>query len=175
MTTRAIHLGKDIDIVLQSAGDYCGGAKTANRICMKNYSAVTFILALDAGNGTTDDVAVDLQEHTLYTGGTSADLDIITKYFYRTETTLDGDEAWTAGSQTAASEIAAIAGTQECQNILVVEVTDDQLSDGYTHISLNTPDFGNTDAKYGVCIALCWLKEGREPTVLPYALTGANP
>ena len=172
MTTRAISLGKDFDIVWCAGGNFCASGFTGNRIAMKNYSHVTFVVALDAGNGTTDDVALDLQQYTAYTGGTTADLDIVTKYFIRSETTLDGDEDWTATTQTEASEIAAIAGTQECQNLLVIEVHRDQLSDGYTHVGLNAPDFGNTDTKYGVIIAICHLLTSRDPTLLPFALTG---
>ncbi|MCJ7510763.1 MAG: hypothetical protein MUP14_07755 [Dehalococcoidia bacterium] len=175
MTTRAISLGKDFDIVWCTGGDFVVGPLTGNRICMKNYSHVTFVLASLAGNGTTDDVTVDLQQYTAYTGGTTADLDIVTTYYIRGETTLDGNEDWTKTTQTEASEITAIAGTQELQNLLIIEVHRDQLSDGYTHIGLNALDFGSTDVKYGVIIAICHLLTPRDPQILPYALTGANP
>lgn len=174
MTTRAISLGK-IDIFLaQPVDDFAAGSNTGNRIAMKKYSHITFVGVWDAGtNG--DDIQLDLQEHTASSGGTTQDLDIITEYFYRGETTLDGDEAWTKTTMTAASEIAAIADSAEKENLLVFEVHQDQLSDGYTHLSVDNPDFGNNATKWGAILAIGWLLAAREPTLLPYSLTGVYP
>ena len=174
MTTRAISLGK-IDIFLaQPVDDFAAGSNTGNRIAMKKYSHITFVGVWDAGT-SSDDIALDLQEHTASTGGDSQDLDIITDYFYRSEATLDGDEAWTKTTQSAASEIASIAGSAEVENLLVFEVHQDQLSDGYTHLSLDSPDFGDTSTKFGAILAIGWLLAQREPTLLPAALTGDYP
>ena len=174
MTTRAISLGK-IDIFLaQPVDDFADAANTGLRIAMKKYSHITFVGVWDAGtNG--DDIQLDLQEHTASTGGSSQDLDIITDYFYRSETTLDGDEAWSKTTQAAASEIAAIAGSAETENLLVFEVHQSQLSDGYTHLSVDSPDFGNNATKFGAILAIGWLLAAREPTLLPAALTGDYP
>ncbi len=174
MTTRAISLGK-IDIFqAQPVDDFADAANTGLRIAMKQYSHITFVGVWDAGtNG--DDIQLDLQEHTASSGGTTQDLDIITEFYHRTETTLDGDEDWTLVTMTAASEIAAIADTAESENLLVFEVHRDQLSDGYTHISIDNPDFGNAGNKWGAILAIGWLLAQREPTVLPHALTGNYP
>ncbi len=174
MTTRSISLGK-IDIFLaQPVDDFSAGSNTGLRIAMRQYSHVTFVGVWDKGS-STDDLQLDLREHTASSGGTSQDLDIITEYFTRGEDALDGDEAWALTTQTAASEISAIAGSAELENLLVFEVHQDQLSDGYTHLSINTPDFAGGGTKWGAILTIGWLLAAREPTLLPYALTGNYP
>src|SRR6185295_5787435 len=109
------------------------------------------VLVIKSASGTTDDLAIDLQEVDGY-AGTQRDLDIITKYWTKQETALDNDEAWVLTEQSAASEIAAIAGTAEVQMMLYFEVMENQLSDGYTHIAVNIPDLGSTDTPLGSVI-----------------------
>ena len=159
MTTKERALGRLFDISSAlSVVNLCAGANTGNRINMKNYRGVTFVVHTDAGTAG-DDLAVDLQEHTAATGGTSRDLDIITDHFYKTETTLDGDETWTRGTQTAASEIADVGGagtSAEEENLLVIEVLANQLSDDYRWVSLNIPDLGSAGTKFGSVIAILW-------------------
>lgn len=146
MATSQRALGRLFNI---SAGavptDAVGGAITGNRVHLKHAGGVTFVVI--ASGGSTDITDVDLNEHTAATGGTSQDLEIITKYFYQSETTLDGDETWTAGSQSAASEITNVGAASE-ELLLVVEVAADQLSDGFEWVSLNVPDLGNNGARY---------------------------
>jgi hypothetical protein len=97
-------------------------------------------------------------------GGTPRDLDIITDYWVKSETALDNDEAWVKTTQTAASEITAIAGTAELEMIVTFAVYANQLSDGYTHIAVNVPDFGNTDTEYGCVLYIPFgLKTQRTP------------
>lgn len=165
MTTGARALGCHFNA---SAGavptDAVGGAITGNRIHMKDCDTVAFLVIASAGS--TDILDLDLQEHNAATGGSSADLDIITKYYYQSETTLDGDETWTEGSQSAASEIADI-GTASTQQLVVVEVGASQLSDGYEWVSLNVPDLGTNGTKYVAIINLaCDLHVQRKPTNL---------
>jgi hypothetical protein len=173
MTTKERALGRLFDItpVIMPA-DLVGGAKTGKRIHMKHGRTVTFVAVKSTDGGTTDDFALDVQEHTASTGGTSTDLDIVTDYFTKSETALDGDEAWVRTTQTAASEIAAITGTAELELVLVVEVQASDLSDGYEWISVNTPDLGSTDVQIGVVIAIISdLAAGRKPENLPDWLT----
>jgi hypothetical protein len=111
-------------------------------------------------------MALDLQEVDGY-NGTPRDLDVITKYWTKSETTLDNDEAWVLTEQSAASEITAIAGTAELQMLLYFEVLQDQLSDGYTHIAVNIPDLGSTDTPLGSIIYIPFgLKTQRKPANL---------
>lgn len=171
MTTHAGPLGKEINIVpIAVPADAVAGAITGNRVHMKDYEWCTFVLIKTTDAGTTDDIAVDLQEHNAASGGTSQDLDIITDYYYQQETTLDGDETWSKTTQTAASEISAIAGTAETQFLLAVSVHHSQLSDSFEWLSLNVPDLGSTDVQYVAIIAvLTGLKYQEAPESLPAA------
>ena len=166
MATTARALGRLFDISnALSIVDLNTAANTGNRIHMKGYRGVSFVFFGDAGTDGGD-VAMDLQEHNAATGGTSQDLDTITDYFKKEETTLDGDEVWTKVSQTAASEITAVDASAEKENIYVVEVGAEQLSDGYEWISMNVPDVGQ--AKVGGILAILWgLDAERTPANLP--------
>lgn len=122
--------------------DTANGA-TGKRIAMSGADAITFVVFLAAGAETA--LEIDVQQHTAYTGGTSADLDVtgaagsvgITSYYIKSETLLDNDEAWSKVTQTEASEITLAAGLGDEQQIVVIEVSGSQLAEGYTHVSLN--------------------------------------
>lgn len=147
MATGARELGRAFDIVagvtpvnLNTAGN------TGKRVHLKNCSGVTIVVFAGVGTAASD-LAVDLQEHNAATSGTSQDLDIITKYFSKQELTLDGDEVWSVHTQSAASEIADVGGagtSAELENLVVIEVGANQLSDGFEWISLNVPQPGAT-------------------------------
>lgn len=128
-------------------------AQTGKRVSLRNAAGCT-IVVLKAAGTAGDDHSYDLQQHTASTGGTSADLDIISAYYLKSETTLDGDETWSRVTQTAASEItdAGGAGTSaEQEQILVIEVDARQLSDGYDYISLNSGGEGS-NAQLSTCL-----------------------
>lgn len=146
MTTGASALGRLFNVSVGAVPtDAVGGAITGNRVHLKDAGGVTFIVVASAGS--TDILDLDLQEHNAATGGTSQDLDIITKFYYQDETTLDGDETWTEGSQSAASEITNV-GSASAQQLVVVEVRSEQLSDDFEWVSLNVPDLGTNGTKY---------------------------
>lgn len=122
--------------------DTANGA-TGKRISMTGHDGITFVVFLAAGaDGAV--LTLDVQQHTAYTGGTSADLDSsavagstgITYYYVKGETTLDNDEGWTRVTQSEASEIALVAGDSDTEQIVVIEVDASQLAPGYTHVSL---------------------------------------
>lgn len=165
MTTGARGLGRVFNASVGAVPtDAVAGAITGNRIHMKDCDTVAFLVVASAGS--TDILDLDLQEHNAATGGTSQDLDIITKYYYQSEATLDGDETWTEGSQSAASEITDI-GTASTQQLVVVEVGSEQLSDGFEWVSLNVPDLGTNGSKYVAVINLAVdLNVQRKPTNL---------
>lgn len=148
-------LGRVFDVVAGSVpADAVAAAITGNRVHLKNCSGVTIVVITTGGS--TDITDVDLQQHTVATGGTPADLDVITEYWYKTETTLDGDETWTRGTQSAASEITNVgAASQEL--LLVIEVEASQLSDGYEWVSLDIPDLGTNGTRY--CAILYLLRD----------------
>lgn len=119
-------------------------AATGQRISMTGHTGIAIVLFTLAGGADT--ITVDVQQHTAYTSGTSADLDAtavstssgIDHYYIKAETTLDNDEAWVKVTQTAASEV-TIDGTTygAMQKLVVIQVGADQLGDGYTHLSAN--------------------------------------
>lgn len=125
--------------------DAVAGAITGKRCSLANASAVTIVVITTGAS--TDITDVDLQQHTAYTGGTTTDLDIITYYYYKSETALDNDEPWVKGTQTAASEITNVgAASQEL--LLAIEVDAASLADGYTHVSLDIPDLGTNGTRH---------------------------
>jgi hypothetical protein len=167
MTTYAGPLGKSFDIGLGAIPQaFTGSGITGLVQNMSNCEGVLVIVVKNA-NGTTDDLAIDLQEVN-GAGGTPRDLDIITDYWVKSETALDNDEAWLKTTQTAASEITAIAGTAEKEMIVAFAVRSQDLSDGYTHIAVNVPDLGNTDTELGTVLYIPYgLKVQRAPVSLP--------
>ncbi len=142
-----------------------GSGITGKNISFRNCASIG-VLVIKMANGTTDDIAIDLQEVD-GAAGTPRDLNIITDYWVKSETTLDNDEIWVKTTQSAASEITAIAGTAELELMLYFEVHEDQLSDGYTHIAVNVPDLGNTDTEQGTVLYIPFdLKVQRIPSNL---------
>jgi hypothetical protein len=148
---------------------------TGKRVSLKNAGGCTIVVVAEAGTAG-DDLDLDLQQHTAASGGTTADLDIIDYYFYKSETTLDGDETWTKATQAAASEITDATGgagtSAEEEQIVVIEVDADQLSDGYSYISLNATNAGTNNNKIGTCLYLLRdLKVKRTPANLAAPLS----
>lgn len=148
-------LGRLFDVGLVWAPVDAQSAQTGKRVSLRHASGCTFLVIKGAGTAG-DDHSYDLQQHTAYTGGTTADLDVVTKYYVKQETTLDNDESWEKFTQSAASEItdAGAAGTSaEQQQIIAIYVHASQLSDGYTHVSLNSGGEGS-NAQLSTCIAI---------------------
>lgn len=171
MTTRFNALGRVFDIGAGAMPQTFNGSGITGKPCSLQNCEGVGVLIVKAANGTTDDLAIDLQEVN-GAGGTPRDLDIITQYAVKSETALDNDEAWVITTQAAASEITAIAGTAELQMLVYFEVMANQLSDGYTHIALNVPDLGNADTEQGCVIYIPFgLKVQRNPANLPSLLT----
>lgn len=117
-------------------------AATGQRISMAGHSGIAIILHTLVGGA--DDITLDVQQATAYTGGTSNDLDSangatgIDHYWIKAETALDNDEAWVKVTQTAASEVVIVGATYGTQQkLVVVQVGADQLADGYGWISVN--------------------------------------
>lgn len=123
-----------------------GNGATGLRMHMGHCGSVLFVAFLGVAASGTDDLTFDVQQHTAYTSGTSADLDSaavtgsvgITEYWVKSETALDGDEAWVRVAQSEASEVTLAGATYAArQKIVAIPVGADQLGDGYTHLSVN--------------------------------------
>lgn len=167
MTTYAGPLGKDFDIGIGASIQTFNGSGITGKPCSLQNCEGVLVLVHKMANGTTDDLAIDLQEVD-GAGGTPRDLDIITDYWTKSEAAMDNDEAWVKTTQAAASEITAIAGTAEKEMLLAFAVRAVDLSDDYTHIAVNVPDLGNTDTEYGCVIYIPYgLKQQRTPANLP--------
>jgi hypothetical protein len=146
-------LGRLFDIGLGWAPVDAQSAQTGKRISLKHATGITFVVVKAAGTAG-DDHSYDVQQHTASVSGTTADLDVVTKYYVKQETALDNDEAWEKFTQSAASEItdAGAAGTSaEQQQIIVIHVHASQLSDGYAWVSLNSGGEGS-NAQLSTCI-----------------------
>lgn len=161
-------LGRLFDVALVWAPVDAQNAQTGKRVSLKNASGCTFLVIKGAGTAG-DDHSYDVQQHTAYTSGTTADLDVVTKYYVKQETALDNDESWEKFTQSAASEItdAGAAGTSaEQQQIIAIYVSAASLSDGYAWVSLNSGGEGS-NAQLSTCIAILHdLNVQREPTLL---------
>lgn len=147
-----------------------GNGATGKRISLAGASGITFVVA--TGVGGAEDLVLDVQQHTAYTSGTSADLDAVDRFYIKAETALDNDETWVKVTNSpAASEctvVGATYGTQ--QKLVVIEVDAAQLSDGYTHVSLVASTTTST-AHLGVCLYfLHELASQRTPANLPNLL-----
>ncbi len=170
---RALGRLYDISSQWEPHADLAAGAQTGQRIHLKNYSSVTFVVYFGAASGGTDTFVPDVQQHTAASSGTSGDLDVVTEWYIKYEASLDGDETWTRVTQSAASEVsltgATYGGTIEA--LVVIEVSADQLSDGYEWISLDMADAGSGGTRPGACIAIL-----NEPAVQrrPDALAQVN-
>lgn len=173
--TGARRLGSAWDIGLAIAPiDLEAGANTGKRLAMANYHSVAFVVVAAAGTAN-DDLQISLQQHTAYTGGTSANLSVITKYFTKDETVLDNDETWVAVTQAIGASISDAGGlgtSAEHQQIVVIEITQDQLDDTYTHVSMNIPDLGSAGAKLGCAFYIVEPLIRRKPENMPNMLRG---
>lgn len=148
-------LGRLFDVSIGAVPtDAVAGAITGKRVSLKNAGGCTILVATTGAS--TDITDVDLQQHTAASSGTTSDLDIITYYYYKSEATLDGDETWTKGTQSAASEITNVGAASE-ELLLAIEVEATQLSDGYDYISLDIPDLGTNGTRH--CTILYVLRD----------------
>lgn len=137
-----IGLGRLFDI---SAGipvvDLGAGTNTGNRVSLKNGDAVTVLVHKEVSTDT-EPVVLTLKEHTASSNGTSQDLAKITEVYKKAEATLDGDETWTKVSQAASATFTEAATDDTLQAIYAFVVRADQLSDGYSYISVDIADTG---------------------------------
>ncbi len=120
---------------------------TGKRISVAGCTGISFVFFGVVGGA--DDLVLDWQQHTAYTGGTTKDLDSdpstgvttsrgLTEYFIKAEATLDGDEVWQRVTQSVASEQTIVGATYGAmQKIVVSTIETSQIGEGYTHVSVN--------------------------------------
>lgn len=147
-------LGRLFDVGLAFAPvDSQSGNITGKRFSLQNAGAVTFLVVKAAGTAN-DDPAFTLKQHTAYTSGTTADCAVITRVWTKQETALDNDEAWSLTSQAAAATFTGNSTSAESQMLIAITVGADQLSDGYTHVSLDLADTGSAGAQLVAAVGI---------------------
>jgi hypothetical protein len=146
----------DIGSAIVPVADLAGQANTGHRINLKNAGGVAFVVFMNAPSAGTDTFVPDVQQHNAATAGTSADLDTVTEWYIKHETTLDGDETWTRVTQAAASEVSLTGATYNTQLILVIEVSATSLLAGYNWVSLDIADPGTGGTRLGGAIAILY-------------------
>lgn len=165
-------LGRLFDIAVGAVPvDMSSAAVTGKRVRLADANGVTIVLFKAAGTAG-DDPTVTLKQHTAASGGTTSNLAVIDHYYLKNATTLAGTEGWTKKTQTAAATIADPGGagtSAESQQIIAIEVDGAQLSDGYTHVSLDVADVG-TNAQLG---AVLYLLRDLDVQRAPQALTAS--
>lgn len=140
-------------------------AATGHRVHLRNYDAIAFVLYKGAGTAGADPV-VTVQEHNAATAGTSADLAVITEFYKKEETTLDGDEVWVKTTQAVAAAANMGLTSAEQEGIYVIEFEAGNLSAGFEWISCNiAATVANAQLVAGLYI-LTGLKIQREPSLL---------
>lgn len=161
-------LGPDYDISLGVAPLDLGTARTGGRINMANVKSVDIVFVKGAGTAA-DDPTVTLRHHTASTGGTSADLAVITEYYRKQEATLDGDEVWTKVTQSAAATIVGNGTSAEEEQLVVVNVRPDQLPATSNWLSLDIADVG-TNPQIGAVLYIIHKHDKGDPTTFPAPL-----
>lgn len=165
-------LGRLVDVAIGVAPVDLQTAQTGKRVALRDAGGVTVVVVKGAGTAG-DDPTLTLQQHTAASGGTSANLAVIDKYYLKNATTLAGTETWSKVTQTAAATIADPGGagtSAESQQIIVFSVDARSLSDGYKYISVNVADTG-TNAQLGTVLYLLRdLEVQRAPEKLAAAL-----
>lgn len=144
--------------------DMSTAANTGKRINMRLYSSIEIWLIKGAGTAGQDPV-LTLNEHDASTGGTSQVLAQLTKRYQKQEATLDGDETWSAATQTAASTMTLNATSAEEEGIYIIPLEATALSDGFDYISVDVADVG-ANAQLGCLLYV--------PTGLRYPRKPAN-
>jgi len=159
-------LGNLFDVSVGAAPvDLSSAAATGKRVSLKDATGVTILVLKGAGTAG-DDPTVTLKQHTASSGGTTSNLAVIDHYYLKSATTLAGTETWSRVTQSAAATIADPGGagtSAESQQILAIEVRAEQLSDGYSYVSLDVGDVGTNAQLGGVLYLLHGLEVKRKP------------
>lgn len=145
-------------------------AQTGKRILMSHVSRAAIVIFKAAGP-VNEDQEWDVQQADAFTGGNVKDLDTVAHWYYKSETTLDGDEAWSKGTQTAASELTNVNGAatnSEAEQIVVIEIdpADMDMANGYKYLSLNSDGAGG-GAQLGCALVFMEIAYPSAPVNLP--------
>lgn len=124
--------------------DMSVGANTGKRLNMTGLYSVDVVLVKAAGTAGQDPV-LTLKSHSVASGGSPANLAIITEYYVKREATLDNDEVWEKFTQAASATITDPGGagtSAEEEQIVVFTVSQEDMPAGSKYISVDVADVG---------------------------------
>lgn len=139
--------------------DMSTAANTGKRVNLRLYGGVDIVFIKSAGTAAQDPV-LTLNEHDASSSGTSQTLAALTKRYQKQETTLDGDETWSAVTQAAATTMTLDGTSAESEGIYVIPLEATALSDAFDYISVDVADVG-ANAQLGTILYV--LRELRYP------------
>lgn len=160
-------LGSDYDINIGLAPvdlNTAGGTGLRQYMGDLDYLVVLFV---GGAGAAAEPPVLTLKQHTASTGGTTADMAVITEYWTKSETTLDNDEAWVRSTQAAG---AVVTGTAQVQQMIAFRVNPEDLTGGSKYISVNVADPG-AGAQLGVILYIVGgVGTKGAPTIMPVGL-----
>lgn len=125
---------------------------TGKRVALTHATGLVFLANIGVAAGGTEDLVFTVSQHTAYTGGTTSNLATasvststgITAYWTKSEATLDNDEAWVETAQADGATVTLAGATYATlQTLLAIQISGEQLGDGYTHVSVSVADPGS--------------------------------
>lgn len=143
---------------------------TGKRTSFKNCRCITVVASVAIAGGGTDSEVYTLNQANASSGGTSSVLSAITRYWVKqgASSTMANTEVWTEVTQAAGSTITLTGATYgPLQHILAFNVFAEQLSDGYSYISVDLADPGSGGSRLCSLIYIhSDLEVGRKPANL---------
>lgn len=153
--------------------DLEAAAHTGLPVDLSNAGGVTFVLIKEVGVAGEDPILV-FREAQDGAGTGEQDLDVVTEWYAKTDSVnnvLSGNETWGKHTQVTAGDVDldAAGGNAEDEAIVAVYIDADDLSDGFTHITVDIADTGaGASPQWGTVIAILHdLKVQRTPANLP--------
>jgi hypothetical protein len=119
---------------------------------LSNAAGVTFVVLLGAQASGTETEVLTVREAQDGSATGEQDLDVVDHYYIKKEATLDGEETWALVTQTA-GDITIAGADRDKQCIIAFYVSANQLSDGFTHVTVDAGDPGAV-ARLGAGIAI---------------------
>jgi hypothetical protein len=141
--------------------DLAGGANGGALVSLENASGVTFVFIKNQGIAG-DDPVLTFREAQDGAATGEQDLDVVTEYFSKTNddaSALDGTETWSRFTQSAgdidgANDAAEVGLSGEDEALVAVYIDADDLSDGFTHVTVDIADTGAGGACIGAVLAI---------------------
>lgn len=134
-------LGSDYDIGIGIAPvDLNTAGATGLRQYMGGIDSL-FVVFVGGASAALEPPVLTLKQHTLSSGGATANLAVVTEFWTKGEATLDNDETWTRTAQAAG---AVVTGTEQVQQMIAFRVRTDSLTAGpYISVSVADPGAGS--------------------------------